>query len=165
MKNIILLIVSVFILASCHTVPVALDTLKTDKLFVDVIDTQSKVVDTGNEVASTIDKVKDITDDAKTTGEIPKEKVVTLIKYVDQSSEQMKAHNATVTDLTSKITALERSRISDNEDASKVIASKQNEIDKEKIKASIFFKWALIATGIALFLACVIVLPKLVRLG
>lgn len=164
MKNVILLIVSVFIFASCRTVPIALDTSKTDKLFVDVIDTQSKVVDTGNEVASTIENIKDITDDAKTTGEISKEKVVTLIKYVDRSAEQIKEHNTIVNDLTRKIIELERYRISDNENASKVIAIKQNELDKAKIKASIFFKWALIATGLALVLAGILWLPKLVKL-
>jgi len=152
-----------FTLGSCKTIP-AIDTSKTDGLFVDVIETQTEVITTGNDVANTIDDIKAITDDAKVTGEIPNEKVVTLIKYVDQSAEQIKAHNAVVKTLSGKITELERSRIIDNSNASKVIADKQGEIDKEKIKASIFFRWALIATGIALALAGIMFLPKLLKL-
>ena len=151
------------VLGSCRTVP-AIDTSKTDALFVDVIETQAEVITTGSDVANTIDDIKAITDDAKATGEIPKEKVITLIKYVDQSAEQIKAHNAVVKTLTDKITDLERSRITDNSNASKVIADKQGEIDREKIKASIFFRWALIATGIALVLAGILWLPKLLKL-
>jgi len=125
--------------------------------------TQTEIVSTGNDVANTIDDIKAITDGAKVTGEIPKEKVVTLIKYVDQSAEQIKAHNAVVKTLTGKISELERSRIADNSSASKAIADKQSEIDREKIKASIFFRWALIATGIALVLAGILWLPKLLK--
>ena len=152
-----------FTLGSCKTIP-TIDTSKTDALFVDVIETQTEVITTGNDVANTIDDIKAITDDAKVTGEIPNEKVVTLIKYVDQSAEQIKAHNAVVKTLTTQITELERSRITDNTDASKAISEKQGEIDREKIKASIFFRWALIATGIALVLAGILWLPKLLKL-
>ena len=152
-----------FAFISCQTVT-PIDTSKTDVLFVDVIETQTEVVSTGNNIANTIGDIKAITDDAKVTGEIPKEKVVTLIKYVDQSEEQIKAHNAVVKTLTGKITELERLRIADNSNASKAIADKQGEIDKEKIKASIFFRWALIASGIALALAGIMFLPKLLKL-
>lgn len=152
-----------FTLGSCKTIP-AIDTSKTDALFFYVIETQTEVITTGNDVANTIDDIKAITDDAKATGEIPKEKVITLSKYVDQSAEQIKAHNAVVKTLTGKITELERSRINDNSNASKVIADKQSEIDREKIKASIFFRWALIATGIALVLAGMLWLPKVLKI-
>lgn len=151
-----------FILGSCRTVP-AIDTSKTDALFVDVIETQTEVITTGNDVANTIDDIKAITDDAKVSGEIPKEKVVKVIEYVDKSSIQVKALNEMISKQTGKISTLEKSRITDNADYAKAIADKQNEIDKAKIKASIFFRWALISTGIALILAGIIWLPKLLK--
>lgn len=152
-----------FTLGSCKTIT-AIDTSKTDSLFVDVIETQTEVITTGNDVANTIDDIKAITDDAKVTCEIPKEKVITLIKYVDQSAEQIKAHNAVAKTLADKITDLERSRIDDNSNTFKVIAEKQGEIDRQKTKASIFFRWALIATVIAFVLAGILWLPKLLKM-
>ena len=152
-----------FTLGSCKTIP-AIDTSKTDGLFVDVIETQTEVITTGNDVANTIDNIKTITDDAKATGEIPKEKIITLIKYVDQSAEQISEHIENIKKLTRQNNELNKSRILDTSNASKVIADKQGEIDREKMKASIFFRWALIATGIALALAGIMFLPKLLKL-
>ena len=136
---------------ACRTLP-SVDTSKTDGLFVDVIDTQTKVVDTGNDVEKTIVNIKVITDDAKGTGEIPKDKIVTLIKYVDHSSEQIKAHNEIVKDLTGKITELEKSRQEDNGKYAKQIDDMSKNINKLKPFRSRFF----VASGVILLLVLAI---------
>ena len=151
-----------FILGSCRTVP-AIDTSKTDLLGVDVMQTQTEIVFTGKDLESTIDDIKTLTDDAKVTGEIQKDKVIKVVEYVDKSVVQVKALNEMISKQTGQISTLEKSRITDNSVASKAIADKQGEIDKEKIKASIFFRWALIATVIALALAGILWLPKLLK--
>lgn len=162
-KLVLVVLLCLFAFNSCRTVT-SIDTSKTDEKFIDVIDSQTEVITSGKEIENTIDDIKVITDDAKATGEIPKDKVHTIIKYVDLSSEQIKDHNEKIKVLIGKITDLERSRITDNLEASKLIADKQTEIDKSKIKASIFFKWALIATVLALVLAGILWLPKLLKL-
>lgn len=153
-----------FFLGSCRTVPNILDTTKTDLIAVDVMQTQTEIVSTGKDIEATISDIKTITDDAKVTGEIPKEKVVKVVEYVDRSASQVKTLNETISKQTVQITVLEKSRITDNQDSSKLIAEKQTEIDKQKIKASIYFKWALIATVIALVLSGILWLPKLLKL-
>lgn len=152
-----------FILGSCRTVP-AIDTSKTDLLGIDVMQTQTEIATSGKDLESTIDDIKAITDDAKVTGDIPKEKVVKVIEYVDKSASQVKALNEMISKQTGKISTLEKSRITDNADSSKAIADKQNEVDKAKIKASIFLRWALISTGIALVFAGILWFPKLLKL-
>ena len=152
-----------FAFSSCRTVP-SLDTSKTDLAGIEVMEMQTDIAVSGKDLASTIDDIKAITDDAKDSGELPKEKVIKVVEYVDKSATQVKALNETIAKQTGQITALEKSRITDNSAASKAIAEKQGEIDREKIKASIFFRWALIATGIALILAGILWLPKLLKL-
>ena len=152
-----------FAFSSCRTVP-DIDTSKTDVLFMDVIETQTEVITTGNDVANTIDDIKAITDDAKVTGEIPKEKVVTLIKYVDVLKQQDDAHNQAVTKQTGLLPDYERSRQNDNANHAVELVIKEGQYQSEKIKASIFFRWALIATVIALVLAGILWLPKLLKL-
>lgn len=164
MNRAILLCTLCFLFAGCASAPSIIDTSKTDLLGVDVMQTQTDIAVSGKDIASTIDDLKVITDSAKETGEIPKEKVVKVIEYVDRSASQVKTLNETISKHTGQITSLEKSRITDNANASKVIAEKQTEIDKQKIKASIFLRWALIATGIALVLAGILWLPKLLKL-
>lgn len=152
-----------FAFSSCRTVP-ALDTSKTDLAGIEVMKTQTDIAVSGKDLASTIDDIKAITDSAKKSGELSKDKVIKVVEYVDRSSSQVKELNETITKQTGQISTLEKSRITDNSVASKAIADKQSEIDKAKIKASIFFRWALIATGIALVLAGILWLPKLLKL-
>ena len=159
MKKIFILLIC-FALVSCHSVP-AIDTTKTDLLAIDVMETQTEIVSTGKDVEATISDIKEITDEAKTTGEIPKEKVTTLIKYVDLSAEQIKKHNEKTEKLTKKISELERSRIIDNSQNAKAIADKETQYQRDKVKASIFLKWALIATVCALVLAGFLFWPKI----
>lgn len=152
-----------FILGSCRTMP-DIDTSKTDFIGIDIMQTQTEIAISGKDLASTIDNIKVITDETKISGEISKDKIVKVIECIDRSSIQVKTMNETIAKQTGQIASLEKSRISDNANASKVIADKQNEIDNTKIKASIFFRWALIASGIALVLAGILWLPKLLRL-
>lgn len=123
------------LLAGCATTPVP----------VLVNATQTEIASTGATVAGDIATVKEITDIAKTTGEIPKSSVPTVIKYVD------KAHDD-VTDLNKLI-----------EKQTKNIASMTVELDKYKEKASVYFKWALIASLVSLILGVLLFAPKLVK--
>ena len=164
MLYIVLCVMFIFTFNSCKTLPIALDTSNTDTHAVDVMQTQTDITGSAKELESTIGNIKDITDTAKTTGELSKEKIVKVIEYVDKSSSQVKVLNETIAKQTEQIATLEKSRIEDNSSASKLVSNKQNQIDKEKIKASIFFRWALIATVIALVLAVVLWLPKLLKL-
>ena len=148
---------------ACRTVTV-LDTSKTDLAGIEVMETQTDIAVSGKELSATIDVIKTITDSAKDSGELTKEKVIKVIEYVDKSSSQVKSLNETISKQTAQISMLEKSRVNDNYKAEKAIAYKQGEIDKEKIKASIFLRWALIATGIALILAGILWLPKLLKL-
>ena len=149
--------------SSCRTVP-SIDTSKTDLIGVDVMQTQTEIATSGKDLATTIDDIKAITDDAKVSGEISKEKVIKVVEYVDKSAGQVKALNETIAKQTGQISTLEKSRITDNSVASKAIADKQGEIDREKTKASICFRWALIVTVISLVLAGILWLPKLLKL-
>lgn len=149
--------------SSCRTVP-SLDTSKTDLAGIEVMETQTDIAVSGKDLASTIDDIKTITDNAKETGDLSKDKVIKVVEYVDKSAVQVKALNETIAKQTGQISTLEKSRITDNSVASKAIADKQGEIDREKIKASIFFRWALISTVIAIVLAGILWLPKLLKL-
>jgi len=159
----LLIVFSAFIIG-CRTCPASVDTTKTDTLQTEIAQTQTDLTDTGKDTETTITIIKTITDDAKVTGEIPKEKVVTLIKYVDQSAAQIKAHNEIIAGLNKQITAYNKSRISDNLSASLIIADKENKYHAEKNKSSGLLKWALIASFIALVLACILFLPKLIKI-
>jgi len=160
--GLLFIVFSAFIVG-CRTCPASVDTNKTDTLQTEIAQTQTDLTATGKDTENTITIIKTITDDAKDSGEIPKEKVVTLIKYIDQSAAQIKAHNEIIAGLNKQITAYNKSRISDNLSASLIIADKENKYHAEKNKASGLLKWALIASFIALVLACILWLPKLLK--
>jgi len=157
------LLIIISIITGCRTCPSSVDTTKTDILQADISQTQTDLTATGKDVETSITIIKTITDDAKDSGEIPKEKVATLIKYVDQSAAQIKAHNEIIAGLNKQITAYNKSRISDNLSASLIIADKENKYQAEKNRSSVLLKWALIASSIALVLACILWLPKLLK--
>ena len=163
MRKLLIILACLFALVGCTTVA-PIDTSKTDGAYVDVIDAQTEVIISGKDVESIIEGIKVITDDAKVSGEIPKDKTVTLIQYVDRSAAQIKAHNETVKVLSGKISTLEKSRIDDNKKSSGIISGLQKDLDKAKAKAGIYFKWAAIASIIAIGLAAIMFLPKLLKL-
>ena len=161
-KLLLVLFVSLLVLTGCTTIA-PIDTSKTDGAYVDVIDAQTEVIISGKDVESSIDGIKVITDGAKESGIITKDKTVTLIKYVDRSAEQIKAHNETIKVLSGKISTLEKSRIDDNKKASGIISGLQKDLDKAKAKAGVYFKWAAIASLVAIGLAAIMFLPKLLK--
>lgn len=162
-KLLLVLFVSLLVLTGCTTVA-PIDTSKTDGAYVDVIDAETEVIISGKDVESTIAGIKVITDDAKVSGEIPKDKTVMLIQYVDRSATQIKEHNDKIKVLASNIAMLEKSRVADKAIYSKVIAVCQKDLDKAKAKAGIYFKWAAIASLAAIGLAAIMFLQKLLKL-
>lgn len=56
----------------------------------EILIAQKEIVATVESMSETVDEIKIITDIAKTTGEIPKPSVQTVIKYVDKISEDTK---------------------------------------------------------------------------
>lgn len=130
-QSLFIILCTLFVLNafSCKSVP-PVDTSHTDKQFIEVVKAQTEVITTGKDVESTIGDIKTITDDAKVSGEIPKEKVITLIKYVDQSAEQIKQHNEKVKELNKEIITLEESRINDNKEHAIKIDSLETTIKK-----------------------------------
>lgn len=135
MERVIIIGSLAIILTGCATTPIP----------VLVNATQTEIATTAATVAGDISTVKEITDSAKTTGEIPKASVPTVTKFVDKAYED-------VTNLNKLI-----------EKQTKNIATMTIEIDKYKEKAYIYFKWALIASLVALVLGVLLFAPKLIK--
>ena len=149
----------IFNVIACKTAPVIFDTSKTDLMAIDVMKTQANIALASKDITETIDDIKEITDAAKLTGVVP----VTIIKYVDV----LKAENTTLTDAIKTQTVIlpefNKLRTSDNTKAESLLAGKQAQYEKEKNKAAIYSKLALIATLISFVLAGVIYLPKIIK--
>lgn len=135
MERVIIIFALSILLAGCATTPVP----------VLVNATQTEIASTGATVAGDIATVKEITDVAKATGEIPKSSVPTVIKYVDKAHDDVTALNKLI------------------EKQTKNISMMTIEIDKYKEKASICFKCVLVANFVALVLGMLLVMPKLVK--
>lgn len=136
MERVIIISALSILLTGCATAPVP----------VLVNATQTEIASTGATVAGDIATVKEITDVAKITGEIPKESVPTVIKYVDKAHDDVAELNKLI------------------EKQTKNISTMTIEIDKYKEKASIYFKWALIASLVVLVLGLLLFAPKPVKL-
>lgn len=124
------------LIISCKTAPTIIDTPKTDLKAVDVMQAQTEIVSTGKDLQSSIATIKVITDEAKSTGEIPKEKVQTVIKYVDNSAMQIEKLNIQIQDQTKNIAELEQSRIQDNSIFVTELSKRNTENQKLKQKVS-----------------------------
>ena len=144
---------------SCKTAPVIFDTHETDLKSFDVIQAQNEITSTGNELQSSIATVKVITDEAKSTGDIPKEKVQTVIKYVDNSAMQIEKLNIQIQDQTKNIAELEQSRIKDNTTFGKELSelTKNNQELKQKVsfRGKVIF---ILSSTLAIISVCGIVI-------
>ena len=159
--GLLFIVFSAFIVG-CRTYPASVDTSKTDILQTEVFETQTAVTQEATELSGTIDQIKTITDDAK-GGIISPEKTVTLIKYVDLSVKQKDIQLATILQLNKQIANYSKSRISDNLSFSLQLTDKEKQLQAEKKTASNRLKWATIASFIALVLACILFLPKMIK--
>lgn len=146
-----LLLLSCLLLASCKTMPAVIDTIETDKKATDTIVS-------GKDLETTIGDIKEITDDAKLTGEI--KQPGRIIEYVDKASGQ-------VAQLNYKILDLESSRKDDNKRHAEIIATFSAQIAdlKEQLSSS-NNKVIILGAIVALFLICSIlmIIGKLKRL-
>jgi len=144
---------------SCRTVPTIIDTPETDLKSVSVMQAQTEIVSTGKDLQSSIATIKVITDEAKSTGEIPKEKVQTVIKYVDNSAMQIEKLNIQIQDQTKNIAELEQSRIKDNTDFGKELSelTKNNQELKQKVsfRGKVIF---ILSSTLAIISVCGIVI-------
>ena len=129
-------ILSIVLLAGCHSIPTTIDTSKTDELAIDVMAGQTEIASTAKDVQSSIETVKVITDESKVTGEIPKEKIPLVIKAIDNSSELISILNEQIKNQSNKIAESEKSRINDNKKHSDIIVKFSEQIDALKRKAS-----------------------------
>lgn len=104
--------------------------------------TQTEIATTGAEIAGDIATVKEITDVAKTTGEIPKSSVSTVIKYVDKASDDVTRLN--------KLIETQNKNIA-NYDS--IIISLRSEVEKYKpYKWRFFIYIGLTVTGVGIVL-------------
>lgn len=153
------IILSIVLLAGCLSVPATIDTSKTDTLAVDVMKAQTEIVSTGKDLQASIETVKVITDEAKTTGEIQKYQVQTVIKYVDNSAMQIEKLNIQIQDQTKNIAELEQSRIKDNTDFGKELSelTKNNQELKQKVsfRGKVIF---ILSSTLAIISVCGIVI-------
>jgi hypothetical protein len=144
---------------SCRTVPTIIDTPETDLKSVSVMQAQTEIVSTGKDLQASIESVKVITDEAKTTGEIQKYQVQTVIKYVDNSAMQIEKLNIQIQDQTKNIAELEQSRIKDNTDFGKELSelTKNNQELKQKVsfRGKVIF---ILSSTLAIISVCGIVI-------
>ena len=155
-------VVYILVLCSCQTVKVS--TAQTDALFTDVQKNQTEIVDTGKQISDTTKVITETVADISKAGTITPTQIKTLVVYTQDNSAQVKTLNEKLAEQTVVIDQTGKSRLSDNASFSTVIAQKTSELKGEKLKASTRLVWALIATGIALVLAGMRWLPKLLKI-
>ena len=107
-----------------------------------VNETQTEIAVSAATVAGDIATVKEITDKAKSTGEITKQDLPVVIKYVDKAHDDVVALNSLIEKQTKNISTMTKT------------------IEKEKAKSSILFKWAIIASIIAAALAFILYISR-----
>ena len=134
MKHAIFLASILFV--GCHSLPISVDTSKTDLLALDVVTTQTEIASTGKEVQASIEAVKVITDEAKATGEIQKDKTEVVIKYVDKSASLIASLNQQIKKQTEQIANSEKSRITDNKNNSDLVLKFSEQVASLKRKVS-----------------------------
>lgn len=118
----VIIICACLVFASCASTPAP-----------SVSATQTEIATTGATLTGDIATVKEITDKAKTTGEISKQDLPVVIKYVDKSAEEVKTLNALIAKHTGELV-----------EQSKVIGQLQVEVTKYKPYRERFFVLAII---------------------
>ena len=157
---------AMFALVSCQTVK-QVSTEQTDGLFAEVMDGQAAIADVGKQIADTAAVIDKTVSDIASSGAVTKEQIKTLVVYTDKNTglvAQVETLNNKISQQTLVIDQTSKSRLGDNASFSAVIAQNKQRYEAEKIKASTRLVWALIATGIALVLACILFHPYIKKL-
>jgi ribosomal protein L10 len=165
MLLVVLYCVCFIALVSCQSIA-QVSTAQTDGLFTEVVKGQTAIAASGKEIADTSKVLTDTVTDIANAGTVTKEQIKTLVVYTDKNTglvAQVKTLNEKIDQQGLVIDQTSKSRLSDNASFSAVIAQKIEAYKAEQIKASTRLGWALIATGIALVLAGIIWLPKIIK--